>query len=352
MKISLYAYFGLLELHTIDSPGHSLYQLGLIDSLRENFNEDKFDFYSYYPPNVIASNKISKSYPEGNICDVFKKYQELLINDQLVSMNKVLSNIREKAYTKLYLKARFRNLSTLTKKWRDARDFEIIIEEAISSGYSKSEIIILDTDLSLPERFIKNYSDLVTIKIPSIDFPGISTSFLNDCVEENIKSFSVRKNKDIVYYGNINTANYKSGNSKSDVLGEVLEYVDSFYSKEESNFQVICKPSDFTFVASSFNTDRKDREKIWSVLDKSAIMLNISKEKYDTHKFIPARIFEAMIFGMIPVSYKFSFMSETFSFNDTDELFEILTYLNECDLEDLKAAYLHFIKSYRASLSK
>ena len=49
MKKSLYAYFGLLDLHNIDSPGHSLYQIGLVDSLRESFGEEKFDFYSYYP---------------------------------------------------------------------------------------------------------------------------------------------------------------------------------------------------------------------------------------------------------------------------------------------------------------
>ena len=45
---NLYAYFGLLGIHQVDSPGHSLYQLGLIDSICESYGECKFDFYSFY----------------------------------------------------------------------------------------------------------------------------------------------------------------------------------------------------------------------------------------------------------------------------------------------------------------
>jgi len=50
---SLYTYFGLLDLHSIDSPGHSLYQLGLIDSIANHFGQEKFDFLSYYPSDII-----------------------------------------------------------------------------------------------------------------------------------------------------------------------------------------------------------------------------------------------------------------------------------------------------------
>ena len=46
---ALYSYFGLIDLHDIDSPGHSLYQLGLLDSIRQTFYHEKFDFYCYYP---------------------------------------------------------------------------------------------------------------------------------------------------------------------------------------------------------------------------------------------------------------------------------------------------------------
>ena len=42
----------------------------------------------------------------------------------------------------LYLKARFRNLSTLAKKWKDAHEFELIICAAIEAGYKKESIVI------------------------------------------------------------------------------------------------------------------------------------------------------------------------------------------------------------------
>jgi hypothetical protein len=75
-------------------------------------------------------------------------------------------------------------------------------------------------------------------------------------------------------------------------------------------------------------------------------MVNVTKEKYNDRRFIPARIFEAMIFGMIPVSYKFDFMCPAFSFDTLEDLFEIYTYLGECDESGLEQAYKHFINSY------
>ena len=67
---SLYAYFGLLDLHQIDSPGHSLYQIGLVDSLRESFSEEKFDFYSYYPVEVIKSTSL-QGFPDTPLGRLF-----------------------------------------------------------------------------------------------------------------------------------------------------------------------------------------------------------------------------------------------------------------------------------------
>jgi hypothetical protein len=49
---------------------------------------------------------------------------------------------------------------------------------------------------------------------------------------------------------------------------------------------------------------------------------------------------------MIPVSYNFKFLSETFSFSNEVELKEILYYLDECDASDFKVAYNTFIKEY------
>lgn len=349
---SLYTYFGLLDLHDIDSPGHSLYQIGLVDSLRETYSEEKFDFYSYYPEDIINSADI-QGFPKTQLGELFHSYRAELFAKPIHKIDDVLINVRNKEYANLYLKARFRNLSTLSKKWKDARDFENIIDAAIDSGYSKHQIRILDTDLSLSPNFIKKYEDHITILIPSIDFPGISRRFLEDCAEININSNKPALSS--VFYGNINTSNYKSGNSKSDILPESLAWISDYHSSENyfghienlSSFYVICKESDFNFTkVNTHNIKRNDRVKIWETLEDSRIMVNITKEKYDDHKFIPARIFEAMIFGMIPVSYKFNWLCPAFSFDNLDDLNEIYTYLSECDNAGLIQAYKYFVNSY------
>lgn len=348
---SLYAYFGLIDLHDIDSPGHSLYQLGLIDSISETYLVGEFDFYSYYPDKVIKEANI-QDFPNTELGKVFKKYRSLLFDKLQNDLDTVLFGIKEKRYDTLYLKARFRNLSTLSKKWKDAQEFERIINTAIQSGYSKENIVILDTDLSLSESFVNQYSQLVTILIPSIDFPGISNRFLMDCIDANVKSGATGS----VFYGNIDTSKYKAGNDKSSILLDVLNWVNRKRSAKQSTspFTLICKKDDFELLNAGWAThhvDRRDRVKIWETLADSRIMLNITKEKYNSLQFIPARIYEALIFGLIPVSYKFSFLSSAFSFNDIEELVEIYNYLGECDDAGLNQAFLSYVASYLKHVS-
>jgi len=345
---ALYAYFGLIDLHTIDSPGHSLYQLGLIDSIRVSYGVEKFDFYSYYPEELQAG-EIPKGiqFPDTDLGKVFAKYRTDVFDEYGLYLSTVLDNIRTKKYSQLYLKARFRNISTLTKKWKDAHDFEEIIDTAVASGYTKENIIILDTDLSLPTSFYKIYGDVVTISIPSIDFPGISNRFLLECVAVHKENYT--KEKASVFYGNIDTSNYKSGNSKSSILMDVLGLLSTTSIRNPNVVKLILigKQKDLENLQPNILlTYRNMRQAVWSTLEKYLVMINVTKEKYDERRFIPARIYEAMIFGMIPVSYKFSFLSETFSFNTPDDLREIIIYLNECDQDDLKKAYLTFINSY------
>lgn len=349
---SLYAYFGLIDLHNINTPGHSLYQLGLIDSILDAFEYEKvkFDFYSYYPSNIITDNIGSIcSFPKSQIGDIFNKYKKKLfdVSDSPIlskSLNDVITKIKNKEYQNLYLKARFRNLSTLRKKWKDALSFETIIDTAISVGYHPKNIYILDTDLSLPDSFYKKYLNLITIAIPSINFPAISTSFLDDCVNSNLNSKIIKK-PNSVFYGNINTSNYKSGNSKSAILIDVLQSLNSFYKNKEADFILISKQYENIFD-SAIHVPREKRLSIWNTLSNSSIMINVTKEKYNSKKFIPARIYEAMIFGLIPVSYTFNFLSEMFSFSDIEDLLEIIYYLSDCDSTDIKKAYEVFINNY------
>jgi hypothetical protein len=131
---SLYAYYGLLDLHNIDSPGHSLYQIGLVDSLRESYGETKFDFYSYYPEEIIKAAKL-EAFPSTELGKLFYKYRTNLFDQPIHNIDELLIKIKAKEYNKLFLKARFRNLSSLSKKWKDAREFEDIITTAFNAGY-------------------------------------------------------------------------------------------------------------------------------------------------------------------------------------------------------------------------
>jgi hypothetical protein len=347
---AFYAYFGLLDLHTIDSPGHSLYQLGLMDSIRLEFGVEKFDFFSYYPEDLQAAELLRhEKYPDNALGHLFTGYRESMIDTYGLMLEESLLRIKNKEYSHVFLKARFRNISTLTKKWKDAAAFEKLISMAIDAGYSADEIIILDTDLSLPPSFYTKYSDKVTVKIPSIDFKGISDRFLNDCVAIHKAADYSTRAVSSVFYGNINTSNYKSGNSKSEMLSEALCYFFSRVDYFSDDFTIIGKSSDFDEITTSGVSGiyRNSRSAIWHALEKNLIMLNVTKDKYNEKKFIPARIYEAMIFGMIPVSYKFNFLCETFSFNTIEDLNEIVQYLNECEPEDLKKAYLRFVKDYQ-----
>ena len=338
---SLYAYFGLLDLHEIDSPGHSMYQIGLVDSIKETYGEEMFDFYSYYPQDLIESAGV-KGFPSTPLGEVFSEFRKNLFDRPIHDIESVLKEISLRKYHRLYLKARFRNLSALSKKWKDARDFEQMIEFAVEAGYKKDEIIILDTDLSLSQNFIDKYSQYVTIRIPSIDFPGISLNFLNRCLEAQLNEKSY-ENFNSVFYGNIDTSKYKEGNSKSPILHDALLLTSGF-----AELSLICKESDFTpYLGDTIlGIPRNQRSNIWQKLSHSLIMLNVTKEKYDREKFIPARIYEAMIFGMIPVSYKFNFLCKAFSFESIEDLTEIYKYLLECSPEERKAAYIHFVKDY------
>lgn len=355
--LALYAYFGLLDLHTADIPGHSLYQLGLLDSVKRSLCRvcTEFDFISYLPDDVQNEHNITDANfsPGTELGRVFITYQHDLINEYCLNFEEVEHNIINKKYQKIFLKARFRNLSTLRKKWKDALLFETLINTALAAGYKPDQIIILDTDLSLPKSFYDTYKGLVEIVIPSIHFPGISKEFLHSCREAHKKEY--KKYNSTVFYGNIDTSSYKEGNQKSPILLDALHALNAQYNtvepKPTEKLVIIGKESDSSIISGEVIkcVPRFDRKRIFSILEDSAVMLNITKDKYDERHFIPARIYEALIFGMIPVSYNFKWLSPTFSFNNITDLLEIIKYLRSLeDPKDLYKAYELFVQDYLA----
>jgi len=335
---SLYAYFGLLDLHEVDSPGHSFYQLGLLDQIKYNFMDDdaQFDFFSYYPE-VLQTGQFPK-YPNTALGEVFNRYAASLLNQYCIPFTNMIDAIENREYDTLFLKARFRNLSTLTKKWKDTHIFETIIEKALNAGYTKDKIVVLDTDMSLSQDFSERYSKYCTIQLANV---ACSERFILDCASVHMSSIDDRKTTS-VFYGNVDTSNYKAGNEKSKILTEILVRTTDFSDlsiivKEGS---VPIKSEDIEYIA------RNNRSHIWETLENSRIMINVSKDKYDSEKFIPARVYEALIFGMIPVSYKFEWLCETFSFSNELDYIEILKYLIEIDSEDFKKAYKFYINKF------
>ena len=139
---SLYAYFGELGIFDTNIPGHTFYQIGLMDALSEKFGTDQFDFLNYIS-DKYTSGSIDPEFPAGELGDLMTRYSRKLINNYQISYPEVIEKIMNKEYDKLFLKARFRNLSTLQKKLKDAKIFEDIITTALSVGYSPENIVII-----------------------------------------------------------------------------------------------------------------------------------------------------------------------------------------------------------------
>lgn len=339
MKTSLYCYFGLLGNNVkLDIPGHNFYQLPLIDSLKERYQFNKVDFYSYIPEEL---QKDGVNYPtDSELGLLFADLYQDNIDNYCVPFNDILLNISNKVYDKLFLKARFRNISTLKKKWTDAFEFESIIQEALNSGYNPNDIIIIDTDLSMPPHFLEwlELNKVIRI-IPSIDFSPITKSF----AEKLIKVHSNRNTFDrAFYYGNLDFKNYKPGHEKDDIVHDCINsikntdhfglgYEFKYTSKENSDYTII---------------NRTERDCIWDYFISTKLCLNVSKDLYTKVNFIPARVYEAVIFGAIPVSYKMPYIVDYLSFENIEQLEEIKLFLLEMNQVEYSSFYERFVRDF------
>lgn len=348
---SLYAYFGELGIFNTNIPGHTFYQLGLMDSISEKFKTDQFDFLNYIS-DKYTSGSIDPEFPSGELGDLMTRYSRKLINNYQISYPEVIEKIMNKEYDKLFLKARFRNLSTLQKKLKDAQIFEDIITTALSVGYSPANIVIIDTDLSLSESFLETIKVLgLNREIPSITMPGMSKSFIGDCLQIHETS-QVSRTTNLMYYGNLSFDNYKEGHSKNPIINDIIQSVDSTQMFDGTPFTMsvaakidlslenwIGKMDKVSLIA------REDREFIWEHFSYSIVSVNVSKDLYLKEKFIPARVYESIIFGTIPVSYKWG-QHPAMTFETADDFWEICKFLAECSKKD----YLKILRSCADSL--
>lgn len=334
---ALYAYFGELGIFEENVPGHTFYQLGLIDALSDKYKIESFDFYNYMD---VPAGSNRPQFPSGKLGDVFRDYADELIADYRIGFDSDLTErILNKEYSKLFLKARFRNLSTLQKKIFDADRFEKIIKSALAVGYEPSDIVILDTDLSLSESFLETITKLgISREIPSITMPGISKSFLNSCMSVHSEP---TERSGMVYYGNLAFDNYKEGHSKNPIISSIIQKIDEVEKFDGSKFKlaVCCKRDSMieNWISSMQRVNlisRQNRNLIWQAMSTSLVSINVSKDLYIKERFIPARVYESVIFGVVPVSYKTPQLHPALSFNDEYEFFEICKFIEECSPAD------------------
>jgi hypothetical protein len=336
---ALYAYFGQLGIFEDNIPGHTFYQLGLIDELSKKYSVEKFDFVNYL--HTDGDSLLRPMFPNDKLGEVFNKFSNKLLETYQIGQGQVIENIQNKRYSKLFLKARFRNLSTLQKKLRDAAYFERIIELALSAGYDPANIVILDTDLSLSPSFLRTISELgISRQIPSITMPGCSKEFMDACLEVHEK-FSNKAPNYIMYYGNLSFDNYKEGHSKNPIINDIISDIDSTCKFDSSPFSMmVAAKADQTLENWIGNLSRvslcprDNRSSIWENMQFAQVSVNVSKDLYLKEGFIPARVYESVIFGTIPVSYKDSRFHPAMSFETVDDFFEICKFISDCSRGD------------------
>ena len=336
---SLYCYFGELGIFEENIPGHTFYQIGLLDAISEKYGNENFDFYNYMDTDHRAF-AVRPLYPDGILGQVFEGFTQHLIADYRIGYEDVLLNMSNKEYDKIFLKARFRNLSTLQKKLKDAQRFETFIKHALACGYAPSDIVILDTDLSLSPEFLETIENLgITREIVSVTIPGIGSKFLDSCLSVHENSIKPPVNS-LLYYGNLSFDNYKEGHTKNPIINDIITQVENVKMFNGDTFQLTVaakETEDLNHWIDSLDRvyliPRQNREEIWNSFTNSLVSINVSKDLYLQAGFTPARVYESIIFGVIPVSYMKGH-HPAMTFGTVDDFFEICKFLSECSAGD------------------
>ena len=230
--------------------------------------------------------------------------------------------------------------------------FENIISTALDEGYPPESIVIVDTDLSLSESFLETIRELgLSREIPSITMPGMSKRFIDDCLEIHEKSQENRPTN-LMYYGNLSFDNYKEGHSKNPIIHDIIQSVDSVEMFDGTRFTMsVAAKKDLTLENWIGKMDRvsliarEDRLPIWEHFSMSLVSVNVSKDLYLREKFIPARVYESIMFGVIPVSYKWG-QHPAMTFETVQDFWEICKFLAECSRKD----YLKILRQCADSL--
>ena len=297
---ALYCYFGRMDDHNLDIPGHPLYQTFFLKALSKKFNVDKFDIFYYNELNEVK-----------NDFSILKKSRENFFNNKVryngMTLNKVLNN----KYDIVFMKYRFRNYSRLVNHSLDAYYFDLLYRKF------KDKVYIIDTDAEVRGfydniiTFFKNEYIYECNNIISM-VPILKSDILNNT------TIKIRRNNNFMFIGN----EY----FKRD-LPVILEQLHKLNNKMDITVQGKWKSYDYLNVL-----DRTKRIEGYTLLENSIASIHYSKQVYHEYEFMSPRIFESFLLGTIIFSND-RFMPEFCRYASLIELSEKLKFLNECNSE-------------------
>jgi len=310
---ALYCYFGRFTDHCADIPGHPLYQLFFLKSLKKKFSIDSFDVF-YYDHDIY-------DYSVSNY-SILKDYRRN-IESELIRKNDIsLQEVLDTKYDVVFLKYRFRNLSRLKDRCLDRYYFEMIYNN------KKNVSWIIDSDDMIQEP----YENIITYfwnkhsyhtetknikKVIPVQYDDIITA-INIIKDEN-NGFLLKDKNKLTFIGN---EYFKVG------LHDL--FIDIHSLDEKLNIIVQGKWNKYQYISKII--PRIERKLGYLALKNSICSIQKSKESYLVDNFLSPRIFESWLLGTLIFSEN-SFMPKFSSFKTSIELSEKIKFLNEIDNE-------------------
>lgn len=301
---ALYGYFGNITEHNLDIPGHPLYQLNLLDSLKNTFKVDEFTIAYYY------------DYKQPEAVQVLPEVRQELFN----SLNLRFGNEQYLSeFDLILLKHRFRNASRL----RDTNLTDVAAyERCLRIAHElKIPVYVIDTDASITESFYRRFSDIKILSYfnESIYPRNISYTKISPTSEILFKFANVvqtsTKQDCFVYDGN----NYFKDLRLINLLNTAV--ADPFFK------EILIHGKGWPIKA----FPRTERVQFYKeVLEKGKVTVNLTKPLYEKNCFVSPRIIEALMLGVIPIVPEgYICLPEEVRFASIDEAFQKMLYFSE-----------------------
>lgn len=298
MRIGLYCYFGRFYDHSVNIPGHPLYQVFFLNSIAKKFGIDKF-YVHYYPDPYDYS---------GGQFEVLSDYRKMLY-DKLVLKEISFEEALNIDVDFVFLKHRFRNYSRLRDGSLDCYYYERLLERHYDKAY------VIDTDGEIVNSEFKPKKILSLYFKPEVYHFDTEVKVIVPVLKDDILNVIdvVKKEYKLTFIGN---EYFKVG--IVDEFSELKKYcpdlrivVQGKWKSENIVDQIL---------------DRTKRKDGYISLSSSICTIQISKVEYLCFDFLAPRIFEAYLMSTLCFS-KNSFMPKFSQYKNVLELSEKIKFL-------------------------